>query len=522
MRQTMEEFTMIEKAGSSKPFHLFDNVVELESAKTADHDLQYVAALREQYPKKIVTVVPQVSTNIIAWAENNAEIKLDTKNESFASWRGYVLPQQRALPGRLGEARQFAKYDIKWAKKEIILYAVQIGFSNVQYVLTDRQEKEDQYGPSDLADALIMTVGEWQRNENKVVWVFNNYWQQDASLYYQIEKASWDKVILDESMKKELSTVAGTFFDSKKVYEDLGVPWKRGLLFHGPPGNGKTISIKALMHELLFDRKDDPIPTLYVKSAPMPYMIPTIFSQARRLAPCILILEDVESIVNSNTRSLFFNEMDGLASNDGLLVIGSTNYLNRLDPGLTKRPSRFDRKYLFPLPNEHERTLYCQFWQKKVSKNPTVDFPDSLCQPMASITPGFSFAFLQECFVATMLTLARADDDAEQITGRFSRLSHDDLDDYEVWREFKYQANELKKQIDGDDQPYDSSTASYYQDSASTVVSESSQQRMPGAPLQQQDAEIQLRAQIPFYDRKQPEVSSAVWSWVGPRGSNLY
>ena len=78
-----------------------------------------------------------------------------------------------------------------------------------------------------------------------------------------INRATWDKVILDPSMKKELTNVSGRFFDSKDVYEDLGVPWKRGLIFYGPAGNGKTISIKALMHTLA-DRKDS-IPTLYVR-----------------------------------------------------------------------------------------------------------------------------------------------------------------------------------------------------------------------------------------------------------------
>ena len=82
------------------------------------------------------------------------------------------------------------------------------------------------------------------------------------------------------------------------------------------PGNGKTISIKALMKTLL-DRKH-PIPALYVKSAPQTYDIRNVFNQARALSPCILILEDVETIVTPQTRSYFFNEMDGLENNDGL------------------------------------------------------------------------------------------------------------------------------------------------------------------------------------------------------------
>jgi len=55
------------------------------------------------------------------------------------------------------------------------------------------------------------------------------------------------------------------------------------------------------------------------------------------------------------------NEVDGLESNDGILMIGSTNHLERLDPGIAKRPSRFDRKYLFDDPNEGERELYAEY-----------------------------------------------------------------------------------------------------------------------------------------------------------------
>jgi ATP-dependent 26S proteasome regulatory subunit len=208
-------------------------------------------------------------------------------------------------------------------------------------------------------------------------------------------------------------------------------------MFYGPPGNGKTISIKALMHGLL-DRKH-PIPTLYVKSAPNEYSIKNVFAQARRLAPCMLVLEDVETIVTPQTRSYFFNQMDGLEDNSGLFVVASTNYLDRLDPGLTSRPSRFDRKYLFPLPSEHERTLYCEFWRRKVAHKGEIKFPQKLCPAMAKITHGFSFAFLQECFVATLLSLIHRD---ATVKG-----PDDELEKYELWVAFKKQADILRKEI---------------------------------------------------------------------------
>ena len=69
-----------------------------------------------------------------------------------------------------------------------------------------------------------------------------------------------------------------------------------------------------------------------------------VFEKARAEAPCVLILEDLDSLINDNNRSFFLNQLDGLENNDGLLVIGSTNHYERLDPAITKRPSRFDRK----------------------------------------------------------------------------------------------------------------------------------------------------------------------------------
>lgn len=69
-----------------------------------------------------------------------------------------------------------------------------------------------------------------------------------------------------------------------------------------------------------------------------------VFTHARKLSPCLLILEDLDSLINDRNRSFFLNQLDGLTGNDGLLVISTTNHLEQLDPGLRDRPSRFDRK----------------------------------------------------------------------------------------------------------------------------------------------------------------------------------
>lgn len=82
------------------------------------------------------------------------------------------------------------------------------------------------------------------------------------------------------------------------------------------------------MHSL--SKHDKPVPTLYVKSfesygGPQS-AINAIFEKARATAPCLLILEDVDSLVTEYVRSYFLNEVDGLESNEGILILASTNH----------------------------------------------------------------------------------------------------------------------------------------------------------------------------------------------------
>lgn len=240
-----------------------------------------------------------------------------------------------------------------------------------------------------------------------------------------------------------------------------------------PPGNGKTISIKATMHAL--SHLATPIPTLYIRSlssyAGPEYSISSIFQKARQYAPCYLVFEDLDSIVTDRVRSYFLNEVDGLESNDGILMIGSTNHLERLDPGISKRPSRFDRKYLFPDPDEEQRVQYCAFWRRKLEGTGEVEFPEVLERAIAGITNGFSFAYIQEAFVASLLAIAALDEDDDDDDEEEDEKENDehqlsvkeaeeeeqagaeeeDLEQYILWREIKKQVKILRKELGQDE-----------------------------------------------------------------------
>ena len=139
-------------------------------------------------------------------------------------------------------------------------------------------------------------------------------------------------------------------------------------------------------------------------------------------------------------------------------MIASTNHLDQLDPGLSSRPSRFDRKYLFPLPSTHERALYAEFWRNKISKIHSIKFPKKLCGAIADITADFSFAYLQEAFVATLLAIARRRSEGFNLrNAHFETGDEDDddedLDEYELWREMKKQVKLLRDDMGSQPQP---------------------------------------------------------------------
>ena len=265
-----------------------------------------------------------------------------------------MLPQGGS--GSLAELVYYGKYNYTWNNEHFILYKIIIGMSSFQYILKEPQGSETTNSHSSVVDRLLATIGAWLTKEEPAIYIYDGGWSRSTKLWDEVKKAKWEDVILDPKMKKALTEVANKFFDNEDIYREYGVPWKRGLIFHGPVGNGKTVSLKALMHTV--QERKQPVVTLYVKHAPYSWMLRNVFQMARSMTPCMLILEDIDTIVTKSTRSFFFNEVDGLENNDGILMIATTNHLDELDPGLSKRPSRFDRKYLFPLPNKSERAQY--------------------------------------------------------------------------------------------------------------------------------------------------------------------
>jgi transitional endoplasmic reticulum ATPase len=124
------------------------------------------------------------------------------------------------------------------------------------------------------------------------------------------------------------------------------------------------------------------------------------------------------------------------------MIIATTNHLDKVNSGLSKRTSRFDRKYKLALLSNGERTMYCAFWRRKLKENERVVFMNELYHRIAEVVEDFSFAYMKEAFVALLLLIARREDDDElddefEEVREHARNQDDDAEDLVLWREMK-------------------------------------------------------------------------------------
>ncbi|KAI0637987.1 P-loop containing nucleoside triphosphate hydrolase protein [Trametes polyzona] len=376
--------------------------VDQASAKFPEPSQFGARELRKLYPDHSVVGVNDYNINILGFP--GAVAQPISPPDLITTL--IFIPLARRLshvPGVLVDSISYGAFHLAWDKYDFILYIVRYpaGFgSQTQHYILHK-------GPEEPSRALLLAAGAWADQLHQEILVFDNgFWSKSSSLWTEVQKANWEDVILKEEFKTALKKDIYGFFDSEDLYKSLAIPWKRGLIMYGPPGNGKTISMKAVMKDC--DARG--YAPLYVKSFRSwrgeEGSMSEVFSKARQMAPCVVILEDLDALINEGNRSFFLNQLDGLEGNDGLLIIGSTNHFDRLDPALNNRPSRFDRKYLFDDPDEEERKLYVQYWQNKLHKNKDITFPDTLVKEVAAETDGFSFAYLKEAFVSSLVLLA--------------------------------------------------------------------------------------------------------------------
>jgi AAA+ superfamily predicted ATPase len=255
-----------------------------------------------------------------------------------------------------------------------------------------------------LAERFATAVAEFCNQPRETVLAFRGgCWRKDADIYRAIQSASFEDLVLAGTMAREIQDDFVNFMSSADEYARYGVPWKRGVLFLGPPGNGKTHCLRATIRML-------GVPCLYVQSLKARYEtddanIAAVFDRAREVTPCCLVFEDLDAMITDENRSTFLNQLDGFANASGMLTLATTNHPEKLDPAILDRPSRFDRKYHFAMPEAAERNRYIASWRGRL--DPSMRITDDEVERLTRDTDGFSFAYLKELFLSAMIRWIR-------------------------------------------------------------------------------------------------------------------
>uniref|UniRef100_A0A7N6B3C4 ATPase family AAA domain-containing protein 2 n=1 Tax=Anabas testudineus TaxID=64144 RepID=A0A7N6B3C4_ANATE len=176
-----------------------------------------------------------------------------------------------------------------------------------------------------------------------------------------------------------------------EIFEKFKIQPPRGCLFYGPPGTGKTLVARALANECsqgdrkvsFFMRKGADCLSKWVGESERQLRL--LFDQAYLMRPSIIFFDEIDGLapvrssrqdqIHSSIVSTLLALMDGLDSRGEIVVIGATNRLDSIDPAL-RRPGRFDREFLFSLPDKKARKhilqIHTRDWNPKLAE-PFID-----------------------------------------------------------------------------------------------------------------------------------------------------
>ncbi|XP_028822305.1 ATP-dependent zinc metalloprotease YME1L1-like [Denticeps clupeoides] len=233
-----------------------------------------------------------------------------------------------------------------------------------------------------------------------------------------------------EEAKNELQEVV-EFLRNPQKFTALGGKLPKGILLVGPPGTGKTLLARAVAGEA-------DVPFYYASGSEFDEMfvgvgasrIRNLFKEAKASAPCVIFIDELDSVggkriespmhpYSRQTINQLLAEMDGFKPNEGVIVIGATNFAEALDNALI-RPGRFDMQVTVPRPDVKGRTEILNWYLKKIKVESSVD-----AEIIARGTVGFSGAELEN--LVNQAALRAAVDGKDMVTMKELEFAKDKI-----------------------------------------------------------------------------------------------
>jgi SpoVK/Ycf46/Vps4 family AAA+-type ATPase len=220
--------------------------------------------------------------------------------------------------------------------------------------------------------------------------------------FARLKSISADQIIMSEPHRHVVQRNVLDFFQHRHLLRRAGIPSKRAMLFHGPPGTGKTYTSQYIASELKGI-------TTFLATGQALSKVESVCQLARLLQPSLVILEDIDLVFTAREINLystalgdFLDQLDGFKGDDEVIFLLTTNAIERLEKALKDRPGRINQCVYFGPPTDDLRRKYLNLHLQSLAAE------DVDVRQVVRMTRGSSQAFLKELVQrATLINLER-------------------------------------------------------------------------------------------------------------------
>ena len=254
--------------------------------------------------------------------------------------------------------------------------------------------------------------------------------------FHELRPTAREDIVLPDDLIRVVERNVLGMLAHGEALRAAGRALRHGLLFHGPPGTGKTMMVRHLAQAC----RDH---TIILMTGAQQGMVRESCQIARLLAPSIVVLEDVDLVAEDREHNRctvimheLMNEMDGLGPRAEVIFLLTTNRPDILEPALSARPGRIDQAVEFPLPDAHCRRRLFEVYGRGL------DLSGLDVARWVDQTDGVSPAFIEELLRKAALMAAERGESSQPL-----RLTDADLQD--ALRELVYFGGELTQKLLG-------------------------------------------------------------------------